>query len=73
MPCQNGGTCISTGNEGLYRCMCSNLYDGDNCEMLKEEDTVVELESSGDGDDLTTNTTVETETAGDVTVTVAVN
>ena len=41
--------------------------------MLKEEDTVVELESSGDGDDLTTNTTVETETAGDVTVTVAVN
>lgn len=72
MPCQNGGTCISTGNEG-YRCLCSNLYDGDNCEMLKEEDTVVELESSGDGDDLTTNTTVETETAGDVTVTVAVN
>ena len=73
MPCRNGGTCTSSGNDS-YRCLCSDLYTGNNCEMLNEDETMstaimdVELESSGEIDDLFPNTTLETETPGCVAV-----
>ena len=71
MPCQNGGTCISVESKG-YRCLCSTQYIGSHCEMLKEDTmstnvTDVESESSGEIDDLTTITTIETDSPGDDT------
>ena len=31
-PCQNGGSCVDSGNGVRYTCICQPGYTGDNCE-----------------------------------------
>ena len=33
-PCQNGGTCIATGDGSNYRCFCPLYYTGYDCEGI---------------------------------------
>ena len=33
-PCQNGGTCITSGDGTSYRCSCPSPYFGLNCEGI---------------------------------------
>lgn len=35
----NGGTCINLEPRRRYRCICSDGYWGENCEVLQEEQT----------------------------------
>ena len=38
-PCQNGGTCITTGGGTSYRCSCPLFYTGYDCEGIISKTT----------------------------------
>jgi len=39
-PCKNGGTCFNTG-QGSYTCDCPAEYTGTDCELVKDDCTVI--------------------------------
>lgn len=45
-PCKNGGTCFNTG-QGSYTCTCSAEYTGTDCELVKDDCTVIPCLNGG--------------------------
>lgn len=40
MPCLNGGACINLEPKLRYRCVCSDGFVGENCELIQEGQTL---------------------------------
>ncbi|XP_057378473.1 neurogenic locus protein delta-like [Daphnia carinata] len=45
-PCKNGGTCFNTG-QGSYTCTCPAEYTGTDCELVKDDCTVIPCLNGG--------------------------
>ena len=38
-PCQNGGSCVSTGPPSQYSCQCVEGFEGDSCDEPLSDDS----------------------------------